>query len=139
LEIVDDESKITVDMIVCGGVPDQESSEEASGKTIENILRSRDIHSSYHGGNTVIHEKATYPDVNFRYLIYETHDHASGISELEFNGDKTWPLQLTGRQDAYEVLTAGVSTHFELLDNWGRSKELRDEFPSFKNFLASLQ
>lgn len=98
-------------------------------------MRSRKINSANHGENIIQADKEAHPKVNFRYLVYETVGHAGGISELEFNGDKTWPLQEQGRTDAQSALNAGEGTHFELLDNWSKSEALKAEYPSFRNFL----
>ena len=93
LEVVDDESKITLDVYICGDQTGEVESEEKSGKTISNVLRSRALHSARHGENRLQTDIKAHPKVNFRYLVYETVGHAGGISELSFDGDATWPLQ----------------------------------------------
>ena len=56
-------------------------------------MRSRKIHSAWNGTNAIMQEKSAHPNVNFRYLAYQKYNKANNISELEFNGEKTWPLQ----------------------------------------------
>ena len=93
LEVVDDEAKITVDLFVCG--PEPEPIEETGiAKSISNIMRSRAIHADATSTNTIADAMRAHPSINYRYLIYESSDtHRTGISELEFNGEKTWPMQ----------------------------------------------
>ena len=67
LDLVDDESKITVDILICGN---SEIKTEASTKsTIENILRSHQIKSYYSGINAIQNQIRAFPNVNWRYLI----------------------------------------------------------------------
>ena len=47
-----------------------------------------------------------HPDVNVRYIVGQSEtDHTGGLSELNMNGDFTWPNQLAGRQDAIDCLS----------------------------------
>lgn len=135
MEIVDDESKITIDVFVCDSPQGSVEDIDDAGKTIENVLRSRKIHSAFHGTNELTTDKKAHSTVNWRYLVYQTQTKAGGISELEFNGDKTWPMQEQGRQDAQTALNAGESTHFELFDSYADSDELRSEFETFGDFM----
>ena len=93
LEMVNDESKITVDVFICGDQKGTVESEEKVGATISNYMRNRNIHSANSGENDLKSDVAAHPKVNFRYLVYETIGHAGGLSELTFDGDKTWPMQ----------------------------------------------
>ena len=115
LEVVDDEAKITVDLFVCG--PEPEPIEETGiAKSISNIMRSRAIHADATSTNTIADAMRAHPNINYRYLIYESSDtHRTGISELEFNGEKTWPMQEQGRQDAQDALNAGPGAGFRSL------------------------
>ena len=113
--------------------------EESAGKTIGNYMRNRKINGAYHDENIVKTDIKSHPNVNFRYLVYETVGHASALSELEFDGDKTWPMQEQGRTDAQNALKAGPGIHFELLENWSNNQELRNEFETFGSFLSYLQ
>ena len=87
-----DESKITVDVYVCTDLSWESEPEDKSGKTLSNYTRARSIGSSIKHENGISLDMESHPDVNFRYLVYETIDHLGGISELEFSGEKTWPL-----------------------------------------------
>lgn len=92
-EIVDDESKITVDVLICADVAGEVVDEKHVGKTIANVLRDRKIHKAFNGAKTIKRQKKSHPSVNFRYLVNEIVGHAGGLSELSFDGDDTWVLQ----------------------------------------------
>ena len=55
-----------------------------------------------------------HPEINYRYVVYFSNGdvHLGGIGELEFEGEKTWPLQVQGRADAQTALNAGPSAGF---------------------------
>ena len=93
MEIVDHESKITLDVYICGDLSFKVDEETESGKTISNYMRNRSINGAYHGENRLTMDRDAHPDVNWRYMVYETVGHAGGLSELNFDGDKTWALQ----------------------------------------------
>ena len=80
-----------------------------------------------------------HPDINYRYLVYQDENKASGISEIEFDGEKTWILQTTGRDDAQEALNNGSGENFSAFKKWSRSDALRKEFPKFIQYLKSLK
>ena len=65
----DDESKITIDVLLCSG-ENTTKEKEKDGNTISNYLRGRSVRSPYHGGNTIKDAEAAHPDVKFRYVVY---------------------------------------------------------------------
>ena len=116
LEIVDDESKITIDLMVCHTSRLAEAETDVGSKTLSHMLRARHIRKGYGSINEIQHTMRAHPNINYRYLIYESPDqHMGGVHELEFDGDKTWPAQLQGRQDAQDTLNAGEGTGFRSL------------------------
>ena len=80
-----------------------------------------------------------HPSVNFRYLVNEEVGHAGTYHELEFDGTKTWPLQVQGRADAQAVLKSGEQTNFKKLNDYMQDEKLREEFASFTDYMAYLQ
>ena len=116
LELVDDYSKITVDVLVCNKTP-APAETEGIGKTIANIERSRAIHKNTGSINTIQDVMRAHPEINYRYLVYFSNSdvHLGGIGELEFEGTKTWPLQVQGRTDAQTAINAGPSASFQSL------------------------
>ena len=97
LDMVDDESKITVDVFVCDDSK-YVAPELSITKTIGNILRGRAVHKGYNGTNNLTDAMRAHPDVNYRYLVYENANKASGISEIEFDGEKTWIFEQWAEQ-----------------------------------------
>ena len=138
LDMVDDETKITIDLMVCSP-PDTPPVIDDPAKTIGNVLRSRNIHKDYSGTNNIMDDIRAHPNINYRYLVYETENKASGISEIEFEGEKTWVMQETGRKDAQDSVTDGAGANFEVLKTWSASTELKKEFPRFRDYLISIK
>ena len=126
LELVDSESDIIIDVFVCGGQKgDPGRLPHPGANTIANYERSRSIWKAKNDANVYSNDVKAHPKVNWRYLAWETMNHAGGISELEFNGDKTWPMQEQGRKDAKTVLKNGHNTHFDMLLEWDKNYDLQ--------------
>ena len=122
MELVDDESKITIDVLLLGNMPDFEvipdpvsdgwfgdwtnsmfstgsSNRDSGDKTIGNFLRARDISYQFSNSNGLAQSMRAYPDVNWRYIMQQENAN-SGIPQIRFNGEYTWPLQEEGRKVA---------------------------------------
>lgn len=67
LDIVDDESQITVDILICGN--SEIKTEPSTETTIGNLLRSHQISSYYAGMNAIAAQMRAFPNVNWRYLF----------------------------------------------------------------------
>lgn len=67
LELVDDRSKIVLDVAVCAH--EQVERVEKTGNTISNFLRYRQLKKYYNYMNDVLEEEEAYPGVNFRYTF----------------------------------------------------------------------
>ena len=92
----DDESKITIDVMLCAG-ENTTGEWEKDGNTISNYIRGHSVRSPYHGGNTIRDAEAAHPDVNFRYVVYQEEGFTS-IGMINFDGDHTWKIQEKGRE-----------------------------------------
>ena len=138
LDMVDDETKITIDIFVCSPSDTPPVTEEDS-KTVGNIMRNRSIHKAFSGTNNIEDDMRAHPNINYRYLIYETRNQASGISELEFDGEKTWIMQETGRQDAQDALNVGVGANFDHFKTWSSSLDLKKTYPDFRDYLDTFK
>mmetsp|Transcript_10015 Transcript_10015/g.12608 ORF Transcript_10015/g.12608 Transcript_10015/m.12608 type:complete len:151 (+) Transcript_10015:399-851(+) len=68
-DLVDDESQITIDILLCGGAKSVKEWESVGHMTTTNYLRSHSIRAPYHSGNTVADARAAHPNVQFRYVI----------------------------------------------------------------------
>ena len=138
LEVVDDESKIIVDILLCGGANEGADDWDSTGHLASsNYMRGRSIRGPYHGGNAIADAYAAHPTVNFRYVIGQE-DGFNSTGMINFEGDHTWKIQEKGREQAQAALTAGEGTHFELLMNWHQSPELQEDYPNFEDFMKSL-
>ena len=85
LEIVDDPSKITLDVMICGD-ENLNTTATIDNSAYGNFLRNKDIHDYFVNYDSIYQEMEASPTVNYRYL-FEEHDKASGEAELNFNGD----------------------------------------------------
>ena len=101
--IVDDESKIIVDVLICGESEMKEK--EKTGKSWESYLRARKISKYYGNTNSLVYTMKAHPTVNFRHVVNMSKDLGfTGLEELNFNGDFTWKGQEQGRTDAQSSL-----------------------------------
>jgi len=92
-EIVDDESKITVDVIDCFTYKAPDYTDEARKNTIENYLRYLELKSYNEGGAADVAEvMAAFPKVNFRHYVAPSQS-LSLASVLDgTNSTCTWPM-----------------------------------------------
>jgi hypothetical protein len=81
-EIVDDDSKIIMDIILCG---DHSIHDEMdTGDAINNFLRYRSIHEAYKKLNDVVEFKRSRPDIQYRYYVVPSGKVASGAGIINF-------------------------------------------------------
>ena len=81
-----------MDVLICGD-PEHPEAEEEAGKTIDNYLRARDLRSYYKNTNSIAAEMYGHPEVTLRYVVKQTAQHMSGLSELNFEGEFTQAAQ----------------------------------------------
>ena len=98
LELVDDESQIIIDALICGSPSDAPAVEEI-GKTWNNYFRARDISKYYGGTDSIAATQLAHPKVQLRYVLKQETG-LSGMDEVSFESELTWPLQEAGRQAA---------------------------------------
>lgn len=67
LEKVDDDTKITVDIAICGESSIEEA--EETKDAIDNFFRAREVQSYYVNDNSLQGQMAAHPNVNYRYLF----------------------------------------------------------------------
>ena len=95
LEVVDDTSKIILDIAICQSAP--QTGETIDKSAFHQFMDGRHIRKAQNGMNVINWQTRAYPDVNFRYLFYQE----VGVSYLEliqFNNSTTWPVQVEGRE-----------------------------------------
>ena len=92
-EKVDDDSKITIDILVCFGY-DIDKDFRQAGNTIDNYNRFIQIRDYYNGMDDVLNFMRAFPDVNFRYYVQPS----SPLPSLKMldanNATSTFPMQM---------------------------------------------
>lgn len=90
-EIVDDDSKITIDIIVCGATK-KLAPWNQKNKAVSNYLRFKDIKDYYDSKAEIWKFMQAYPKVNFRYYVEPSGSLPSGLDIIKVdNKTVTWP------------------------------------------------
>ena len=101
MELVEDESDIIVDILICGY--DAPPTETKTGPTWKNWMQSWAVHGFNNGSNAVEEQERAYPNVDYRYYFQDQDDcHVNNY--LDFNNSTTWCLQEAGRAQAKEAI-----------------------------------
>ena len=129
LEIVEDQSDIILDVMICDYQEDLTTPDKAN--TIHNFWRQRQIHHFYNDSNDVNEQEAPYPMVNYR-SYFQDNDDCEIKNLLDFTNSTTWCLQETGREDAKKYLAA------QGLLNLEEEPKLRQEHQS-SSMLSKVQ
>merc|ERR1712166_1107458 len=72
LEIVEDQSDIILDIMICSYQEDLQAPDKTN--TIHNFWRQREIHHFYNDSNDVNMQEAPYPMVNYRHYFQDNDD-----------------------------------------------------------------
>mmetsp|Transcript_31468 Transcript_31468/g.41669 ORF Transcript_31468/g.41669 Transcript_31468/m.41669 type:complete len:138 (-) Transcript_31468:135-548(-) len=124
-----------MDVYICGN-PEKPSSEPDSGNTVDNFLRRRDLRNYYLDTDSIATSMYAHPDVQLRYLIKQSGVHFSGLDELNFEGDFTWPAQLNGRDDGKDALNGANGANVkEFFHEWNRDQAVRDTYPKVGDYI----
>ena len=134
MEIVDDESKITIDILICGSNADPEIWDKA-GNSWSNYFRARDLHKFYNGCDDISHTMQGHPKINYRYTLVQE-ESLSGFDELSFGSEKTWPMQELGRQQAQDALNS--SNVNELFHAYHQDEALQATYPKVGDFIDTM-
>lgn len=111
LELVDDESQITLDIILLDRFA-ATPGEEDDGDTIMNMLRLHEMKSYYKGLENVMTTMLSHPNVNYRYILEPSGKYPKLWNLLNFSPQNTWPLQEMGMKDAKAAMEAGEGASF---------------------------
>ena len=142
-EVVDDASKITIDVLLLGSMKEFEVKENVDGwmpwnnesdKSFSNFMRARDIKYQYNNSNAVIAAMRAYPQINWRFILQQE-DALSGLSQIRFENEHTWPLQENGRAVAQEALTWPAGMSAKMYVNWTTSDQIQEEYPSYQHYM----
>ena len=119
-EIVsDDESAITIDIVVTQGASIGEWKDKTSRS---NLLRYKEI-KEYHDAIADIYVfKKAFNKINFRYYVEPTGPLADGLEMIDItNATNTWPMQMQGRKDGNTIVKLGEGTMFKKMDECNES------------------
>jgi hypothetical protein len=98
-ELVDDDSKITVDVIGCYAAEQPPYSGYEKSQTMDNWNRFQAIKSYYDGSSDLVEVMAAFPKVNYRHYIWPTQAMPDASSMDGTNSTCTWPQKEIGRLD----------------------------------------
>lgn len=114
LELVSDESQITLDIILLDQIfaPDSETYADTTN-AINNLMRARSVQSYYTALENVIEVMVTYPNVNYRYMMEPSDSDIFILEYLDFSYRNTWPMQENGRADSQTCLDYGPGFGFD--------------------------
>jgi len=136
MEVVDDESKIIIDIIVCSAyeLPAWKDRYNA----MSNYLRFNDAKSYSDDMADIVEFKEAFPKVQFRYFVEPTGPLVGALKMIDASNSTTYPMQIQGRADGAAVRNAGEGYFFEKMDEYKLSTELKKEFPSVGSYIGSL-
>jgi len=80
-----------------------------------------------------------HPDIQMRYVIKQQ-DGFTGLDEINFEGDFTWPGQTKGRQDAQDALNgnANMVNVRDLMSHWNSSSEVQAEYAHVADYIDAV-
>lgn len=108
-----------------------------SKSVVNNLTTAHMIHKYYMNLNSISAEKRAYPDVDYRYYMYDE-SRCPDPSELDFNNSTTWCYQMQGREDAKTLLDIGQDKIHATLNDWLNHEQIRNENWSFRSYLDQL-
>jgi hypothetical protein len=133
-EIVDQDSKITIDIAVCDS--HTLSNWTDSGNTIGNFIRRMNINNFQKSMEDIYAFKQSFPEVHFRYFIAPSEQLKDGIGMIDFtNSTNTWHSQTVGRKDGATAVDLGPGWMSNKMDLWRDLPELKTEFKVLTEFI----
>lgn len=111
LEIVDDESKIELDVILLNPVAGPKY-DNKSKSAINNFLRAREIKDYYKNMNDVAEFMRAHPSVKYRYLFQPDQTLETFKDIISFDNSVTQKMIDIGAQNAREVIAMGPGESF---------------------------
>jgi hypothetical protein len=134
-EIVgEDESAITIDIIVCGSNKIDRINETSN--TFGNYMRYRDIKYFNNYMRDIFEFMQAYPKVNFRYFVQPSKSLLPNpLEALSFGPEVLGPMIETGKADAEAIVKLGAGQSFAKFNEWYGSKTLRQQYPAFNEYL----
>ena len=148
-ELVDDDSKISLDVILTLSQPGSISPYPKHNLTLDldNLRRKHTIHKNYHDARDLAEYMKGFPDVNFRYLVIRNHNDSwphpygevGGLHidphDHDFDNASTWHNQVAGRQQGADAIKRGEGYYFKKLMHWYDNQTLNKLFPYFADYI----
>ena len=134
-EMVEDDSQITLDIVMC--TSHSLNKTKKVGKTLDNFFRYWDVSSYFSGMRDVNEFKLARPNVNYRYLFMPTEPLAEGFDTMIFENSTMFPMMQVGQRDAQRMVKAGEGKGFELLEQWHKDPSIKQKHRKFEDFLRS--
>jgi hypothetical protein len=136
-EEVDDDSQITLDIVLCQGA--ELPAWDSKGKAEESYLRYKDIREYYDSMSDVLEFKMAFPNVNFRHLVFPHEKLPGGLNLLNFdNKTNTWPMQMKGREAGKNAQISGEGFYFAKMDEWVNNETLREQYPRVGDYIGDV-
>lgn len=107
-----DDANIDIDVIVCTALGTFESWDVEDKKTINNMLRAKDIKETRSSITDIYDAMHAFPKVNYRYYVEPSEKLPDGINLINPENDITWPMQLVGRKDGAASINLGPGVSF---------------------------
>ena len=138
-KLVDDDSKIIIDVLMCNAPDEPEAWDRAAHTTWSNFWRYRDLNGYYHGSDSIASSMSAHPTMQWRYVVKQKNGN-SGLKEVNLDGDFTWQQQLNGRQDAQDALNgtngANVKDYFREWTNAEAANMMRVKHVKAGDYVA---
>ena len=137
MEIVDDQSKIVLDIIILG--QSKLNKTEVNSNSIGNYLRYRDIKTYSKSAADIIEFGQAYPNVTYRYFFKSSKPLTSGLQEMQFTPEVLGPMIELGKEDAKNMLQYGPGHGMKRFKQWHMEEKVRLAHPILENYLHSDQ
>ena len=121
-EIVDDDSKIILDIVICDAAHVDYITNTTN--TISNFYRFKDIKNSVNSLSDIVEFQRAYPGVNFRHFVQPTEPlKGNGINMINFdNATCTYDMQMQGRKDGKVAVNSGETFLSDKINDWVENK-----------------
>ena len=96
------------------------------------------MNSYYNGMNSIMESMRAYPNVQYREYVQQIGG-TSGLAEMNFGNETTWPLQVDGRATAQECLDTDIcKINMQKLVDWSQNEQPFNDPTYTKRFQAFI-
>lgn len=126
-EVVDDYSKIVIDVVDCFSYTKGEWVDR--NNAYSNYLRFYEIQKWFNGIEDVFGFAEAFPNITIRHYVSPSQSLGGTLDML--NGDNatvTWPMQLIGREDGANAVKHGEGFMMNKIKEWLANEDLRRSY-----------